>query len=67
LKGEVEPPLRSFVAQEHIHLVEGLEQAALSDAGRHGANAPLSAAEQQLVSKVFPIPHQAQPMAAPKV
>ena len=67
LKGDVEPPLRSFVAQEHIHLVEGLEQGALSDAGRHGANAPLSAAEQQLVSRVLPIPNPVPPLAAPKV
>ena len=67
LKGDVEPPLRSFVAQEHIHLVEGLEQGALSDAGRHGANAPLSAAEQQLVLRVLPIPNPVPPLAAPKV
>ena len=67
LRGEVEPPLRSFVAQEHIHLVEGLEPAVLSDAGRHGANAPLSAVEEQLVAKVLPQPLHAQPLAASKV
>jgi len=67
LKGEVEPMLRSFVSQEHVHLVEGLETAVLSVAGRHGANAPLSTAEQQLVARVLPIPHHLQPLAASRV
>ena len=67
LKGEVEAPLRSFVEQEHIHLVQGLNQAALSEAGRHGANAPLSPVEQQLVAQVLPTPQHMQPLAASKV